>query len=194
MSNIEDGTGSGRLAKVGVGNRLHTHSLAATTVEVATIEGNVFEVNSALVTLTTANESGILYIKNNEDKDIGIVITHVRLGASTSGVGSGTLFFNYNSTTGTLISVANAATVVNRNLGDSILLSADAFSGVEGSTITDGIVVGLPISESEEHQDVYVLAKSKSLAISYQPPTSNTSQQVQINFILIKNFPKYTIE
>lgn len=191
MSTIDDATGTGKQARVGVNNRLHTHSLAATTVNVATQEGDVFNVSSELVTLTTATASALLYIENTEDDDISIVSVSVNQGNSTNGVGKATISVFINPTGGTLISVAADAQVINRRLGDGNTISMIAFKGVEGSTITGGNELVIPgartVFESE-----FVIPKGASFAVNYVPPPSNTSQPVSISAVVIKNYTNFT--
>lgn len=50
--------------------------------------GNAFNVNTGLVELTNATETPLIYIKNNEEKDL--VITAVAIGMFNSTNGSGT--------------------------------------------------------------------------------------------------------
>ena len=179
MSEIEDGTGSGKSAKVGVQNRLHTHSLAADVGNVSAQNGDTYNIGSQLVTLTTANASGILYIENREDIDISLTTLFVNLGTSTGGSGKGTITFTLNPTGGTLISAAEDADNFNRKIGDANTVSLNAYRGVEGSTVVGGQVIELPTSGGALNSE-YILPKGSSFALSYTPAVGNTSIDIQI--------------
>lgn len=193
MSVIEDGSGKGNVAKVGDQRRLHTHALSSSADSVATVEGDAFNVSSNLVTLTNDCESGLLYIKNNEEGPISVTTLFVNVSCSTGGTGSGIVRFYLNPTTGTLISNQTCAQVLNRNVGNNQTLAADAYRGIEGSTITNGDTIPIP-NRTGSIPSEYVLSKGKSFALSYEPPSGNTNVQVQIGFLVIRNYKEYTID
>lgn len=67
---IRDGIGKGYLAKVNSNNQLVTRS---TTVEQrvhSALDFRYFEANTGAITLTDANEKGIIKITNNETDDL----------------------------------------------------------------------------------------------------------------------------
>ena len=190
---IKDGTGTGNKAMVGDKNRLHTHSLSATAASVATASGEAFNVSSGLVTLTSANESSLLYVSNTEEDIISITTLFINLGTSTGGSSEGTLKFQLNPTEGTLITDATEAQVLNRHVGNSINLSANAYKGAEGKTCTGGDSIQLPTTGGAIPSE-YVVPRGSSFAVSYTPPAGNTSMKVQIGFLVIKKYSSYTIE
>ena len=77
---IEDGTGKGFEAKVDDLNRMHTHAFNVPLTSFASTRGDAFNISSGLVTLTTAGESGLLYIKNNECDDISVITEFINIG------------------------------------------------------------------------------------------------------------------
>jgi hypothetical protein len=190
---IKDGTGTGSSAMVGDKNRLHTHALVTTAASNATVEGDAFNVSSELITLTSANDSALLYIKNNEDHSISVTTLFVNLGASTGGSGESLISFQLAPTGGTLISDETAAQTLNRNIGNNTTLTAAAYKGAEGKTITGGSTVQLP-STGGPIASEYVLPKGAAFSLSITPPTGNTSMQVQIGFLVVRNYESYTIE
>ena len=176
---------SGTLATVDNKNRLHTLSVSQGDNEVATEEGKSYNINSGLITLTSASESGVLYFKYNEEDSFHINSIVVILGPSTGGSSTDTTHIRVykNPTSGTLISGATAADInSNRDFGSSATLSSSlTYKGGEGLTITDGSShieslvspgarVALPIDE--------LLRKGNSIAVSYEPNDSNTSMKV----------------
>jgi hypothetical protein len=181
---IGDGKGRGRSAGVNQDNQLLTRSVSVDSQEQGTVFGESFNVNTGLITLTTADESGVLYVKNTYSSR-NVVVTGIVaiLGPSTGGSTTDTTRIRIyrNPTTGTLITDATAVdTNSNRNFGEDSTLTADAYKGTEGSTITDGTVhleslvnpgnrVFFSIDE--------MLQPGNSIAVSYEPNDSNTSMK-----------------
>lgn len=140
---IQDGTGSNRKAAVSELNRILTDSITEERAVYNSVElGNTFLIVTDFLTYTgvTGQEDGVIYIKNNSDKNM--LIHHIKLWSGTSG--QFTKISTYkNPTTGTLISSAIAADVQNINFGSANTYEGLAYQG-DGSnlTITDGNVWG----------------------------------------------------
>ena len=140
---IDDGKGGGKSAEVDGNNRLNVRSVESTSAQSATDDEDSYNINSGLVTITTTDEQGVLYLKNNETRDFKITAFVVILGPSTGGSATDTTRVRVykNPTTGTLISEANAAdTNSNRNFSSSKTFTADVYKGDGSSTVTDGTV------------------------------------------------------
>lgn len=187
---IKDGKGRGYEVKVDEDNRLHTHAFTTNVDTSATINGDVFDISSNTVTLTSANESGLLYVKNNENDDLLLSLQFVNIDASTGGSGGSLVTYYFNSSTGTLISGATAANVLNRRIGSADSITVDAYKGVEGSTITDGTSMDFP-STGFSASSPFVLPKGASFAVSITPPTGNTSMRASIGLFIVKNATIY---
>jgi len=187
---IDDGAGKGFSVKVDECLRMHTHAFTIDSDTSAALNGDVFDVCSSIVTLTSANESGILYIKNNENDDLIISLQFVNLGASTNGVGESAVTVYLNPTTGTLIACGCCVTPLNRRVGDANALCTVTVSGAEASTITNGGTISFP-STGFVSNAPYILPKGAALAVSVTPPTSNTSMPVAVGLFVIKNATKY---
>jgi hypothetical protein len=182
---LTDGAGKGYLGKIGSDNRLYTSSVIRTQIQQATIEGNTYNVNTGTITLSGTTRSGVLYIKNNESRDLHIDTIVVILGPSTGGASTDTTFIEFvrNPTTGTLISGASEVDMnQNRNFGSSNTLTVDAYKGAHGNTITDGtnIIESLvsPGSRAVFSIDL-LLPQGSSLGVAYTAPASNTNMEVQ---------------
>ena len=134
---IEDGTGSGRKAKVTTENKLRVSSTTLSEDKLAAVEGRAFNINTEIIALTGTGESAVLYVKNNESEDISIQGFFVGVG-TLSGTSSDSILVRayINPTGGTLISNAVDVTVTNRNLGSTKTFSLDVYKGVDGDTIT----------------------------------------------------------
>ena len=187
MAIIQDAA-TGKTARVNLDNSLSVHSVSIPEAQHATDLGDSYNINSGLVTLTTAGESGILYFKNNEDRNIHIDGLVMILGPSTNGVVTDTTRVRVygDPTTGTLISGAVTADIVrNRNIGVTSALEANVYKGAEGNTITDGdlFLDSLQNPGSTVPIDIDItLPKGKAVAISYEPNDSNTNMKVQAAF------------
>ncbi len=187
MAIIQDAA-TGKTARVNLDNSISVHAITLPEDQHATDLGDSYNVNTGLITLTTAGESGILYFKNNEDRNVHIDGVVTILGPSTGGLTTDiTRVRVYGEvTTGTLVSGAATADIVrNRNIGVTSALAADVYKGAEGSTITDGTIfldaLQNPGSTVPIAIDITV-PKGKSVAISYEPNDSNSSMKVMAAF------------
>ena len=183
MSVINDGTGKGNKAKVDGSNRLHAYAVTRSEAGSAVHEERAYNINTGLITLTTAGESGVCYVYNNEPKALIVTGIVAILGPSTGGASTDITRVRIykNVTTGTLVSAAtDVDTISNRDFGSSETLTANVYKGTEGSTITDGTVhieslinpgsrVFFAIDEE--------LPKGHSIAVSFEPNDSNTSMK-----------------
>lgn len=183
---IKDGTGSGKVAKVTDENRLETSSVTQEDKDHAADLGNKYNINTGDITLTDANKTTTLYIKNNESSDLVVSALIYNLGASTSGTGDVKIEVLRNPTTGDIVTNASAAeTVSNQNFGSSNTLLADVYKGATAdAAITDGDV-SISTRSAANTGRIFislgslVIPKGSSIAIDYTPPASNTSQIVQ---------------
>lgn len=182
MSIIQD-AGTGSTAKVSSSNRLQVHSVITTEASTAASNGDGYNINTGLVTLTSATESGVLYIKNNEDQDLKIEFLEMILAPSTGGVATDATRVRVfrNPTGGTLLTGAvNVADNQNRNFGTNKLLATNAYKGTQGSTITGGNVIIEIFMQPGKRELLGIdltLTKGDSLAVSYQPNASNTNMK-----------------
>jgi hypothetical protein len=193
---INDGAGSGASAKVDANNRMHVESVQHNQFDEAITAGDGYNFNTGAITLTSANVSAVGYFKYDGDKPFVITEILFILGASTGGSGDGTATIIKNPTGGTIISGAvNVDVASNRDFSSSKVISGDTFKGAEGNTITGGTTFadtsrssfGTVITFDAGH---IKLAKGNSLALTWQPPSSNTSQIVKIaasGYVLTKD-------
>lgn len=189
MAIIQDG-GTGKSAAIDNTARLSTRSVQQSETENATDAGDSYNINTGLVTLTTAGESGVFYLSTNEDKNVHIDSVVVIMGPSTGGSATDTtrIRFYRNPTAGTLISGASAVDDnENRNFGSSKVLDSTAYKGAEGNTITDGAVIieslVSPGSRVAFSIDL-VLTKGDAIAVSLEPNDSNTSMKTMVAAVL----------
>lgn len=177
---ILDGTGKGYRAKVDDENRLLTSGINKDIFQFKAETGDAFFIGTPLITLTTATESAIFYLKNNEDGPI-LLGDFFLIAEATTG-GSPSMFRVNWYKNPTSISSATATTPLNQNFGSSDTLGVVAQYGAQGSTITGGSQVAtlsFPISEFNTIPANLVLEKGSSFVVSILPPTGNTSMPVQ---------------
>ena len=134
---LEDGKGKGLYAQVDTENRLRTHAVTETEALHSSEEGNAYNINTGLITIS--NDATLIYLKNNENKDI--VIEAVAIGSFTGITHSTSPYITLvrNPTGGDLITDATAVSMnQNRNFGSSNTLLVDTYKGKVGGTLTGG--------------------------------------------------------
>ena len=189
MSNfvIEDGTGNGYQARVSDDNRLFVESVTYSERDEASLDGYAFNINTGIITLTSANKSALLYFKNASTTHNAIISKIIYLfGNPTSGTGDSLITVIKNPTAGTIVSNAVAVEMnENKNFGSTRTFTSLAYKGAEGYTITDGSkIIESIFSNTATRTSIEVgnmiIQNNKSIGIEYTPPTGTTSQQVEI--------------
>ena len=183
---IKDGTGSGKSAKVNVDNRLLTDTVQMSTAAQASRLGDSYNINTGDITLTSAAESAVLYVKNNEDRDLIITTIIFLIGNSTNGSGDLIASVFANTTVGTVVDDASDVEMKhNKNFGSNQTLTADAYKGAQGKTLTDGTVAfrsrlnGASKQYSIGTGDI-IIPKGGSIGVKITPQTGNTSVTLQV--------------
>lgn len=182
---IQDATGQGPGAKVGATNRLYTFAIAENFEEFANKEGDAYNINTGTITLTDAVDTPVLYLKNNEDKDLIVTALAIGAGPSTGAATDANAVITVvrNPTVGTIITSTPTDVDMNqnRNFGSSKTLTADAYKGATGDTMTDGDDI-IQFYQSENSRLFatlnIIIPKSKSIGVKFDPAASNTSQDV----------------
>lgn len=189
MSNvIKDGSGTGNVAKVDGNNRLHVDSVQRTQSQQAILQGNGYSMSTGSINLTSDGESGLFYLKYDGEEILVIKEIIVILGDSTGGSGSGNIRIYKNPASGTLVSTQSVLTPVNRDFSSFNSLDGNIYKGFEGATVTSGDIFTVSSRDSFTEPvrfdvDIIVLRKGNSIAVSYQPPSSNTSQNAIVAVI-----------
>ena len=181
---IEDGTGTGRKAQVNSGNRLYVRSVSNTEGQEANTDGSAYNINTGYITLTDAVDTPVIYVKNNELRNLYLEAIVFGVQPSTGGVSTEKTYATVirNPTAGTIVSNATDVDIKsNRNYGNQNILDADTFKGATGSTLTDGedhLIIQLSEGNRSFAAINEVIPKGASIAIKIKPPTSNTSMDV----------------
>jgi len=185
MEQVQDGTGKGYLAKVDSDNRLYTKSVVSTEQEHESSNGLAYNINTGIITLTNATKTPVLYLKNNEEFDLIIDTVLYMTGASTGGSGNVLVEIVRNPTAGTIVSGASDVEMnVNRNFGSTRSLSANAYKGATGNTLTDGVkfiesILSTATQRVAVSVGAVIIPKGSSMAIQITPPTGNTSMATE---------------
>jgi hypothetical protein len=183
MTLITDGAGTGYKAKVNGNQRLYVNAVTITEDEQANKIGNAYNINTGEITLTSAAQTPVLYLKNNEDQSIHITAVAIGLANSDGTATDMTkIVFVRNPTAGTIVSSpVNVDINGNRNYGSNNTLTADAYKGATGKTMTDGddhiLVYGTARSRVFVTIDE-IIPKGSSFGLKITPPSSNTSMTV----------------
>jgi hypothetical protein len=189
---ITDGTGKGNSAGVDATNRLLVRNISETLFQNAAEEGEAYFIGTPIITATTAGESALIYIKNNEDEQL--VLGAFFLIAESTASGSPNMFRVNWYKNPTSISSGTAIPALNQNFGSSNTLDADIEYGAEGSTVTGGSLaatLSFPIGQFNELDANLVLEKGSSLVITITPPAGNTNMPVQFGTRSIKYIEQY---
>lgn len=150
MTMITDGTGNGYKVGVRSDNRLQVVSVTDTSFEASTGNGLAFNLNTEDINLagSVVGDQGLLYIKNNEDRELFLVgwFIGVRNLDTTNRVGSDTSLFKLvtNPTGGTLVSEAVPGAIANRTLGSPREFKFDIYKAAgQGKTVTGGEAISV---------------------------------------------------
>jgi len=84
---IQDGTGTGARAEVDSKNRLHTFATSQTGATEAALNGDLYNINTETIELTSASASSLLYMKNTDTVPWVLTRVFYNAGPSTGGAG-----------------------------------------------------------------------------------------------------------
>ena len=186
---IQDGSGNCNFAKVDSKNRLHSGTVSRTERDAAIADGRMFITNSTLIELTSATETPIYYMKNNDNRKLYLDIFDITVGTSDS---PGDIIVKTHAgideDNSTLVTNARPALVGNANLASQETFDGIVYSGQPGDTIVGGAVFNNIIMKENDSrftvQTSAVLPKGINAAFSVVPPTGNTSMKVSLLFII----------
>ncbi len=180
---ILDGSGKGYNARVSDRLRLWTMTVSEDIASHHAFDGDAYNITTGNITLTSANKSAVLYVKNNEDREIVINNIIYNFSGSTGGSGVIRVQAERNPTAGSIVSNAVEATPINRNFSSPNTLTTLSYKGVEGDTLTGGTVcLDSLLTTTNRHViavGAIILGKGASIGLTITPPTSNTSITVQ---------------
>lgn len=182
---IQDGTGTGDRLRVTPFNRMLVQSVVITEEDDAISRGDGYQIASGPVTFTGANQTAVLYTKNDDDRDFVLDRAVLILGSAVSASADQdwTVQVLRNPTGGTIIDNAAAAGISNSNHGSANIPTGLNYKGVESDTFTDGTGAPQPIKQSIDRIILPLgrrLPKGTSIGFRVTPPTGTTSATVLI--------------
>lgn len=171
---IQDGTGTKLKAKINQENRLLTQTISETEFDNATSVGESYNINTEFLTITGNTETPLLYIKNNNDRNLVLSAFFIGTDADSGTATRLSLLRVYkNPTSGTLISSGTDITPVNRNFGSSNEFGGIAKKGGDGFTISGFESTPVLYQTQGTKQRNFgtvqlVLPKGSSVVVTYQ--------------------------
>lgn len=182
---IQDGTGTKTKLRITGANRALVQAVTITEEDDAIVRGEGYQIASGTVSFTGATTTGVLYIKNNDDRDFvldrAVLILGSAVGASSDQDWTFTVLRNPSA--GTTITNQLNAGVSNSNHGSNNTPNAISYRGVEGDTITDGGGAAQPIKQSIDRIILPLgrrLPKGTSIGFRITPPTGVTSTKALV--------------
>lgn len=182
---IQDGTGTGQEAKVDNTNKLEVHSISIGEDMEAVETGDAYNINTGTIGLTSTTASGIMYLKNNEDKDMSIDLIAAGIGSAGTTTDVATLTAIRNPTSVSFST--NVDMNQNRNFGSSKVLLVDAFKGAEGATVTGGDDLAqffIPSGSRLSAKINITLTKGDSIAFEMDTNTTSGTTNVYIALVI----------
>ena len=186
---IQDGTGSSKKVKVSSSNKLFVESVVRSEREEEGILGEAYNVSTGFVRLTSANQSSVLYFKNNEDEDLIVTEFLFAVRGSTGGTTRHIRVdiiknpASMSSGSGTDLNISNI------NFGSSNTVNSDSEIGQEGSTLNRGttyLLLVAPLDNLTTEVASTIIPKGSSIGVNVVPPTSNTALDVNVEIKLHK--------
>lgn len=166
---IEDGTGSGYNLKIDNKNRAKVIGENITDEVASAYAGEAFNIHTGSITLSAAGT--LMYIKNNEERDLVIKGMIVALGSGTFSDSAEVNTFK-NATAGDLLTDATPVVYEsNRNYGSTNELDADMYKGKSGGTVT-AEQVGLYFMGGSQRlfaEINKIVPRGSSIAVSIDP-------------------------
>ena len=187
---ISDGTGDGLVAQVNDQNQVMSYSETIQEEVYENIDGNAYNINTGLVSLTNATDTPLLYFKNTETRDFILQAVAIGMFDSTNGSATADVYATFirNPTVGTIITSTPTDVAINsnRNYGSNKTLSCLAYVGATGDTMTDGddhILVRLSDAQRAFITINEVMPEGSSFGVKIKPPTSNTGMNCYVALI-----------
>lgn len=185
---IESGT-DGHTARVNSFGELFTFAVAQSLTITAAAEGTSYFIRTPVINLTTDTFSDIFYLRNGDAYKWIINYINIRYG-TTDGTGDGLNRNTFGPTGGTLISSGADIIPGNSNIGVLTPLPGTFKSGAQGLIVVGGSASETLLPEGMKELNIQdnpiVIPPGVSYAVGYQPPTGNTSQNVQYTIQLYR--------
>ena len=190
INQLQGGNNPNNTAHVDAGGRLQTSTVNTEEQEHAAANGDTYNIDTGVITLTTDAETPVLYLKNTGEARV-IKLSRLSLTtlASTGGTGPVIASLHVNITGGT-ITTATPAPTKNFNVTSAKTLAVDARRGMTGGTFVSGaaeptlraMFPGAPVFAVAPYDHV-VIPQGGSVCVVITPPTGNTSMVLLASLI-----------
>lgn len=173
---LKDGTGTGIKQRIDKTHRAWTHAVAQNETDEAALNGDAYFLATSTVNLTSANESAVMYFKNNENRDLITSEIDLSSGVMTGSTEKTFKAIVYILSTG--LSISSAALAINDNLASKKTLDVEVLKGAEGSVVQNGVPSADTYYESEKFIKFplrLIIPKGATIAMTIFPGAGNTS-------------------
>lgn len=180
---IEDGTGTGKSAKVDENNRLLSYAISTTEIQYKTVAGNAYTVGTTEpIQLTGVTQSAIFYLRNNSSDDMVFTKTSILISGTTDATN---VIIIRNPLSITPNTGFSGGILTNSNFGEFSIPNITATNGAEEAILEGGTpwIVYYPTTPYFSADDTFVLPKGASFGIEVTPPSSNTKININIAFV-----------
>ena len=196
MAKLEDGTGTGRRARVTAENRLSVDSVVFSAEENAIRRGEGWQIASAVpgvghIEFQAAQQTAMLYFSNEDPLDLILDRLVVVLGTPAGGTGDWQLQALRNPEIGTISELAGASNsnhgsskdfpgVALRSLGP---VTGGGVAGTDFDTLTGGTGAVLPIQQSSNRTVLPLgrrLPTGSTFGVRLTPPAGTTSARALV--------------
>ena len=175
-----DGTGSKRKAKITQNNELLTDSIVKSSRDQQALDGEAYIVGSGFVTLTSDLPSAILYFKNDGQDDL--IITRFLVGVRSS-VGATTTENHvrgiiYKNPTGMTSGTGLDLSINNINFGSSNTIDSTSEIGQEAAALVGGspyLATVAPVEQLTSEEAATILPRGTSIGVLVIPPAGNST-------------------
>lgn len=189
INGVDPSTGRINQAAVSEDGRLEVAAVTESIVIEAVEDGDAFTANTNLITLTSAADTPVFYLKNGVEDDILITSVNISTLGSTGGadnliVVKRQVLFDPSST---LITAGTVVPAVNRNGGSAKQFDGTLTKGATGLTLVTPTTISSIVGDFTTQQTLdfsSIIPKNGEVAVSVTPPAGNTS----MGFIISVSF------
>jgi len=150
---ILDGKGGGFVACVDKRNRLHSRAITERLDQQAMEDGDAYNVNTGIISLTDGADTACMYFKNTEENPYHLLALAVGIGILPGPTEVTKITMIRNPTQGSIITSQRAIAMnQNRNFASSKTLASTVYKGATGESFTDGTDIAVFYAGQGNHR------------------------------------------
>lgn len=180
---------NGNTANVNSLGELHTFAVTESIVVRKALESKSYIITTPIINLTSDTLSHVFFMNNSDLFPWIVIDAFFRYGVS-DGSGDFRSVGTLNPTGGTLLTGGTAFFPSNLDLANQVPLPGTFLYGQEGDTATGGLGSGEILVQENRAQEgaiPVILRPGTSLAFGVEPPSGNTSMNVQVSYEIIRD-------